>query len=157
MRVARMSITSISRVFFVCDFFQPLDGLAVELLHYCDVRHGRGWRGAVPMLLTWRTPDHVARPNLLDRSAPTLYETASGRHNQDLTQWMPMPCGPRAWFECHAGAEYTRRIGCLEKRVDAHRAGKVLRGPLSSRLRTVSFDLHVVNPSRPDGSAEPSA
>ena len=34
-----------------------------------DVRHGRGRRGAVPVLLARREPDHVARPDFLDRAA----------------------------------------------------------------------------------------
>jgi hypothetical protein len=60
-------------VLFVADFFHPVHGLAVELFHDGDVRHGRACRGAVPMLLTRRAPDHVTRPNLLDRASPALY------------------------------------------------------------------------------------
>jgi hypothetical protein len=37
------------------------------------VRHGCGRRGAVPMLLTRRAPDHVTRPHFLDRASPALY------------------------------------------------------------------------------------
>src|SRR5207249_11331296 len=43
-------------------------------------------------------PDHVARPNLLDRTAPALYQAAAGRHDQGLTERMGMPCGPGAWL-----------------------------------------------------------
>ena len=40
--------------------------------------HGRGPRGAVPTLLTWRKPDHVTRPDFLDRATPALYAVAAG-------------------------------------------------------------------------------
>src|SRR6266542_2325113 len=59
-------------VLFVADLFHPVHRLAVELFLNGDVRHGRGRRGAVPVLLTRREPYHVARPNLLDRAAPAL-------------------------------------------------------------------------------------
>jgi hypothetical protein len=49
---------------FVADLFQPVDGLAVELFLNGDVGHGRGGRGAMPVLLARRDPDHVARPDL---------------------------------------------------------------------------------------------
>src|SRR5207244_11498605 len=80
-------------VLFVADLLHPVDGLAVELFHNRDVRHGRGWRRAVPMLLTRRAPDHVTGPNLLDRTAPALHQAAAGRHDQCLTQRMGVPRG----------------------------------------------------------------
>ena len=81
-------------VLLVADLFHPVDGFAVELFLNGDVRHGRGWRGAVPVLLTRREPDHVARPNFLDRPAPALCPAATGRHDQGLAQRMGVPCGP---------------------------------------------------------------
>src|SRR5437870_9267087 len=68
----RFSRRFIRLVLFIADLFHPVDGFAVEPFHNRDVRHGRSWRGAVPMLLTRRAPDHVARPNLLDRPSPAL-------------------------------------------------------------------------------------
>src|SRR6516225_3773455 len=59
-------------VLLITDLFHPVSRLTVELFHNGDVRHGCGWRGAMPMLLTRRDPDHVPRPNLLDRTAPAL-------------------------------------------------------------------------------------
>ena len=35
-----------------------------------DMCHGGGGRGAVPVLLAGREPDHVARADFLDRAAP---------------------------------------------------------------------------------------
>src|SRR6266581_5356170 len=46
-------------VLFVADLFHPVGGLAVEAFLNGDVRHGRGCRGAMPMFLTRREPDHV--------------------------------------------------------------------------------------------------
>jgi hypothetical protein len=46
---------------FVADLFHPVNRFAVELFLNGDVRHGRGWRGAVPMLLARREPDYVSR------------------------------------------------------------------------------------------------
>jgi hypothetical protein len=59
-------------VLVVADLSDPLDELAVELFLDGNVRHGRGCRSAVPMLLTWREPDHVARSDFLDRASPAL-------------------------------------------------------------------------------------
>src|SRR5215469_14571302 len=47
-------------------------GLAVELLLYRDMRHGRSWRSAVPVLNPRRNPDNVALANLLNRPSPLL-------------------------------------------------------------------------------------
>src|SRR6266705_3772115 len=55
-------------VLFVCDFLHPVDDLAVELLLDGDMRHGRGGRCAMPMLLARRAPNYVARPDLPDRA-----------------------------------------------------------------------------------------
>src|SRR5688500_7690679 len=58
--------------------FQPVHRLAIELLLNRDVRHRRRRRCAMPVLLAWRNPDDVARPNLLDRPTPSLGATHAG-------------------------------------------------------------------------------
>jgi hypothetical protein len=65
-------------------------------------------RGPVPMLLAGRNPDHVARPDFLDRPAPALHPAAAGRHDQGLAERMRVPCRARAGLEGDAGAERTR-------------------------------------------------
>ena len=95
---------------FVADFFHPVDDFTVELFLNGDVGHGRGRRGAVPMLLTRRDPDHVTRPNLLDRAAPALHPAAASRHDQSLAQRVGVPGRPGAGLERDAGAEPPRRI-----------------------------------------------
>src|SRR5262249_24319824 len=92
-------------VLFVADRFHPVHRLAVELFLDGDVRHGRGRRGAVPVLLARREPDHVARPDLLDRAAPALGQAAAGRHDQGLAQRVGVPRRPGAGLERDAGAK----------------------------------------------------
>src|SRR5205085_7219000 len=52
-------------VLVVRHLFHPVHDLAIEVLLNGDVRDGGGCRGAVPMFLTRRDPDHVTGPNLL--------------------------------------------------------------------------------------------
>src|SRR5438128_10302875 len=77
---------SSSLILFVADLFQPVGGLAVETFLNGDVRHGRGCRGTVPVFLTRLEPDHVTRPNFLDRTTPALYPAAASRHDQGLAK-----------------------------------------------------------------------
>ena len=119
-----------SAVLFVTDLFHPIDNFPVELFLNGDVRHGRSWRGAVPMFLTRREPDHVTGPNFLDRASPSLYEAAARRHDQYRTERVRVPCRPGAGLERDTCAKRACRIVCLEKGVNAHRAGKILGGPL---------------------------
>src|SRR5205814_1977961 len=86
-------------VLFVSDVLHPLDHLAVELLLDCDVGHGRGRRGTVPVLFARRKPDHVPRPDFLDRAAPPLCAAAAGRHDQRLAQRVGVPRRPGAGLE----------------------------------------------------------
>jgi hypothetical protein len=57
----------------------------------------------MPMLLTRRYSDHVARPNFLNRTSPALCPSASRRHDQRLTKWVRVPCRPGARFEGDTG------------------------------------------------------
>src|SRR5215831_11003140 len=75
-----------------------------------------GRRRAVPVLFARREPDDVARPDLLDRPALALRETAAGRHDQCLSQRMRVPGRARAGLERDASAADARRIGRLEER-----------------------------------------
>jgi hypothetical protein len=63
------------------------------------VRHSRGGRHAVPMLLIRREPDQVTGPNLLNRASPALRQAAASRYDQGLAQRMGVPCSPRARFK----------------------------------------------------------
>jgi hypothetical protein len=78
------------------------------------------------MRLTRRDPDHVTRPNLLDRTTPALYPAAAGRHDQGLAQRVAVPCCPSAGLERDTGADRACRIVCLEQGVNVYSAGKIL-------------------------------
>src|SRR6266487_2781058 len=78
-------------ILLVANLLHPVDGLAVEPLLNGNVRHGGGCRGAVPVLLARREPDHVARPDFLDRAAPALRQAAAGGHDQGLAQRVGVP------------------------------------------------------------------
>src|SRR5882762_287814 len=100
-------------VLLVGDLLQPIDILAVELLCNCDVRHARGWRRAMPVLLAGRTPNHVARPNFLDGFAPALGPSESRCDDQGLAERVRVPRRARTRFERYAPAGDTGGLGRL--------------------------------------------
>ena len=122
--LAPRSHSESSLVLFVSDFFQPVDRLAIELFLNGDVRHGRCWGGAVPMLLARRERNHVAWPDLLDRASPALRAAAARGHDQRLAKRMGMPRCSSAWFEGNTGAEGAGGRVCLEQGIDTHCPGK---------------------------------
>ena len=87
----------------VTDLFHPVDNLAVEIFLNGNMRHSRRRGGAMPVLLAGREPDHITGPDLLDRSAFALNPAAAGRDDESLTEWMRVPCSPRARLEGYAG------------------------------------------------------
>src|SRR5882762_10117829 len=130
-RNAWLSLLLIARplVLLVGDLVHPVDNPAVELFLDRDMRHRRGRRCAMPMLFARRAPDDIAGTDNLDRPAPALHEAAAGRDDERLTERMRVPVTPRAWLERYVGAARPCRCGCLEKRVNAHRAGEILGRP----------------------------
>src|SRR5215212_2399267 len=73
-------------VLLVAHVLHPLDRLAVERLLDGDVRHRRGRRRAVPVLLAGLEPDHVARADLLDRAALALGQARAEGDDERLPQ-----------------------------------------------------------------------
>src|SRR5712691_9597694 len=134
-------------VLFVADLFHPVDILAVHRLLNGDMGHRGRRRRSVPMLQAGRKPDHIAGPNFLDRSALALNPAEARRDDQSLTERMRMPGAAGTRLECDVAATYARRIGRLEQRIDADRAGEIFRRSLAGRLRTASRDLHRSIPS----------
>ena len=96
----------LSAILLVTHLFHPVEDFALELFLDGYVRHGRGGRSTMPVLLAGREPHHVARPDLFNRPAPALRPAAAGRHNQMLTKRVGMPCGPSTRLESNAGALY---------------------------------------------------
>src|SRR4051812_2869267 len=90
-------------VLLVGDVLHPVDGLAVALLLNGDVAHPRAGRGSVPVLLAGREPDHVTRPDLLDRTALALRPSNTGGDDQRLAKWVRVPRRPCARLEGHQG------------------------------------------------------
>src|SRR6266581_2941864 len=130
-------------VLLVGDFLHPVDHLSVEFLLDRDMGHRGGGRCAMPMLLAWRAPDHVAGSDDLDGAAPALHKTAAGCHDERLTQRMRVPIASRAWLERYVGAARARRFGRLEQLVNAYRAGEILGRSSRGGLRAVWFDVHL--------------
>ena len=104
-------------------------------------------RSAMPVLLPGREPDHVARPDLLDRSALALHPAAAGGDDQRLAQRMGVPRGARARLEGDAGAGDPGGIGRAEQRIDPHRAGETVLRTFAGGLGSYSLDVHLPSPS----------
>ena len=73
-------------ILVVADLFHPFDELAVEIFLNGDMRHGGGWRRAMPMLFARRERDYITGINLFNRTALALYPPAAGCDNQGLTE-----------------------------------------------------------------------
>jgi hypothetical protein len=114
--VPRVGEASSPAVLVVTDPLYPLDDFAVKFFLNGDVRHGRGWCGAVPVLLAGREPDHITRPYLLDWFALALDPATAGRHDQRLAERMRVPRGTRTRLERDAGNKNTLWIACIEQR-----------------------------------------
>jgi hypothetical protein len=78
----------------------------------------------MPVFFAGRKPDYIAWPNLLDGPAFALSPAASRRDDECLPERMRVPGSPRTGLEGDAGPLYKRRIRCLKKRIDPHRARK---------------------------------
>src|SRR5882757_8501847 len=92
------------------------------------------------MLLAGRNPNDIARVNLLDLIAPSLYEARASSDDEGLADRMGMPSRSRTWLEGHVGGGHTGR--CLRKKqgVNANRARKVVSITSHGGLRTASRD-----------------
>src|SRR6266571_442480 len=130
-------------ILLVCDLLHPVDDLAVQFLLDSDVRHRGPRQGAVPVLLSRRAPDNVARTDHLDRATPTLHAATTGRDDQRLAERMGVPVATGARLERHVGAACPRGAWRLEELVYAHGAGEILGRPSSGGLGPVSLELHV--------------
>ena len=104
--------------------------------------HRRRRRCAVPVLLARREPDHVAGPDLLDRSTLALNPAAAGRDDQGLAERMGVPRGAGAGLEGHACAADASRSLALEQRIDPNGAGELVGRALAGGLGANSLDVH---------------
>src|SRR5438093_12587345 len=83
-------------VLLVADLFHPVHNLPVECFLNGDVRHGSCRRSAMPMLQSWRKPNHITGPNFFNRSTLSLHPANTRCDNERLTKRMGVPCGARA-------------------------------------------------------------
>src|SRR5437773_4472799 len=94
------------------------------------------------MLFARRKPDHIARPDFLDRSTFALSPAESGGDDQRLTKWMRMPGRACARLERDVCATNTRRLRRLEQWIDSHIPREPIRRTFTGRLTSRSFDFH---------------
>ena len=121
-------------VFVVAHLFHPVDRFAVERFLNGYMRHRRSRTCAMPVFFTGRKPDHIARPNFLDRSVPTLRPPKTRRDDQRLTKRMRMPGGTGTRLERDARATNTCRFRRFEQRINPNCAGKPIGWPFVRRL-----------------------
>src|SRR6266446_1802227 len=98
------------------------------------------------MLFAGRAPDHIARPNFLFRASLALHPPTSGGDDQGLPERMGVPCGSSTWLKRNTPPTRARRVGRLEQRIDAHRAGEIFFRSFARRLCSVSLDFHLNPP-----------
>ena len=110
----------------VADLLHPHDVPAVERFLDRDVGHRGGRGGAVPVLVTRRTPDHVARPDLDDGLAFALRPAAAERDDQRLPERVRVPGRARTGLERHGRARHPRGLRRRIERVDAHGTGEIV-------------------------------
>ena len=79
---------------FGSDRFHPVRVIAIKVFGDGDVRHRRGFRRTVPMLLPCREPNGIAGPDFLDRSALALNEAKTRNYEQRLPKGVAVPDGP---------------------------------------------------------------
>src|SRR6266571_7804689 len=132
-----------SAVLFIADFFHPINDIAVEIFLNGNVRHGRGRRRAVPMLLARRKPNHVARTNFFNRAAFALNASTAGSNNQSLAERMRVPSRACARLEGETCAGYACRSGSAEQWINPHRAGEPIYWAFAGWLRACYFDFHI--------------
>ena len=128
-------------VLLIADLFQPVDYLAVLLFLNGDVRHARGRRGSMPVFLAGREPDHITRPNFLDRAAPALCQTAASGDDKSLAERVRVPCRSRARLERYAGALNKCRIRRLKKWINPNRSCEPFGRTFGGGLRPNSLNL----------------
>lgn len=81
----------LSVILLVAHVLHPLDGAAVELFLYGEMRHRRRGHCSVPVLLARWKLDHISGADLFDGTAPALHTAAAGGDNQRLTERMRVP------------------------------------------------------------------
>src|SRR3984893_10227729 len=123
-----------------------------------DVRHEVGRRGTVPVLLTRRRVDHLARPGHDDFPVPGAKQGDALGDIEGLPNGVGMPRGAGARGEVDAAAGHAGRLGLADvNRVDVHVAGEPLRRPLQRGLLRLNVHLGCLPCLGPVVSGRPSS
>src|SRR5260370_12148466 len=89
-------VTESLAVLLVGNLLHPVDHLPILLFLNSYVRHGSGLRGAMPVFLAGREPDHVTRSDLLHPSTFSLSPAAARPDDHGPAERMSVPCMSRA-------------------------------------------------------------
>lgn len=108
----------------------------------------------MPLLLTWRDPNGVARSALPDRSAPSLNQANSGQDIQGLAQRVPMPCGA---VRIRAGAGALTIRSCQTVLLKASAGARLVAVEPAARISMVGPLTNGFTGSRTDVTTEPRA
>ena len=100
----------------------------------------------MPVLLAGFERHHVARTDLLDRTAPPLHAAKACGDDQRLAKRMRVPGRARAGLEGDLIAGNARGIRGRKQRIDPHRAGELLGRTPHRRLRASLPDLLLLPP-----------
>src|SRR5690348_289094 len=94
------------------------------------------------MLFSGLEPDHVSGTDLFDRTPLTLGSTGAGGDDENLTEWMRVPCCARTGLEC----DRVPRRACWstdrKQGIDSYDACEPICRSFARRLRAGSGDLH---------------
>src|SRR5689334_9411209 len=123
-----MQVRSLT-ILLVADLFHPVHNLTVFLFLNGNMTHGSGRRGAVPVLLTGRKPDHITGPDLLHWSAFVLGPTAPCRYDESLAERVCVPRCSGARLKSHTRALDKGRIRRLKKWINPYGAGEPIGWP----------------------------
>jgi hypothetical protein len=131
-----------NRIFLVGHLLHPHDADAVQRFLNADVGHGSISRRTVPMLVTWRAPDHVASTNFDDGFAFSLSPSAACGDDERLPEGMGMPGAPCTRFERHAHHRNARGFWRRVQRVHANVTRKVRFRGFPRGLRAYTHKIH---------------
>src|SRR6266567_5076742 len=92
-------------IFLVTYFLHPLDRFSIQLFLNSNVRHAGSCRGSVPVFLTRRNPDNITFPDFLLSTTPLLNPAGVRCHDENLAQWVTVPCCAGAGLKRNATAD----------------------------------------------------
>ena len=105
-------------------------------------------RGAVPVTLIRRAPNHVSRPNFFDWAVFALGPATACGNDERLPERVRVPVRAGAWLEGNAGAGDASWRRWRAQRIDTNTTGEVIGRTPNRGLRSSMFKIHELNPRR---------